>query len=588
MNPNRYTVENNPSTDLKLSGLTATQVVDCSTQPHIEAIKLYNCPAVTEIDFGGQDLMIARALHITGDWSGSIQMRGSIQSLTHSLSTGRKISIGCSNEKLNLRAGWNGLITNSFTELIEAQNTVDDLLYLSDEFAPSHVEIGLLDGLPFRHLGISDHTNIESITINCLDGGAQSIVIHNMPNLRSININGQTKLLEIERCPKLNSIHGQGNVIRANSPSGRGLKISGIWTDVDSPQWISRLAPTSEELRTCSDLAWVHIPALTYENQVKWAELFDMDITEVMEGIPIQTMIETLANQGDEFMESIQDWTLWLMTPSEQYIAMRLLTALCLRGMPKELIWKGRAGILTSNKKFHNAYHDEETLQRFSRSKTGLKNWFHLRSYDILRARDARYGLGLNSWSTSSSSIMPLDRLDIEIWIETGGVSTRDNQLMPDEVLARYRTDREATFIDAVLNLREEGEARNRQDGLMEHMFANLRNNFHGTLFDDIAQIIVNHGVEKIPEVVDQFIDALLNSNCRERAIIAISAAMMQYVDDIRLKSLMATHRSSPDIGSAEAKTLHVLSLAGRRAYTQGRVPPLEFPAIQNWRYIHD
>jgi hypothetical protein len=323
---------------------------------------------------------------------------------------------------------------------------------------------------------------------------------------------------------------------------------------------------------------------------VKWAELFDVDITEVMEGIPIQTMIETLAEQGDEFLDSILDWTLWLITPSEQYIAMRLLTALCLRGMPKEFIWKARDSILTSNKKFHNAYDDEEALQRFSRSKNGLKNWFDIQSFDILKARNARYGLGLNSWSSSSSSVMPLDRLDIEIWIETGGVSTYSNQLMPQDVIDRYRTDRTSTFIDAVLNRREEGEARNRQDGLIEHMFTHLQNSYHatGNVFDEIAQMLVEYGVEKIPEVVDRFIDALLHSNIRERATIAIAAALMQYVDDIRLKSLMTTHRSSPDIGRAEAKTLHALSLAGRRAYTQGRVPPLEWPAIPNWRNIHE
>jgi hypothetical protein len=177
--------------------------------------------------------------------------------------------------------------------------------------------------------------------------------------------------------------------------------------------------------------------------------------------------------------------------------------------------------------------------------------------------------------------------LDIEIWIETGGVSTNANQLMPKEVLDLYRTDRMSTFIDAVLHLREESEARNRQDGLIEHMFTHLRNSHYGRLFDEIAQILVQYGVEAIPDVADRFIDALLNSNVRERAMIAVAAALMQYIDDIRLKSLMTTHRSSPDIGRAEAKTLHALSLAGRRAFTQGRVPPLEWPAIQNWRNLH-
>ena len=466
---------------------------------------------------------------------------------------------------------------------------------MSDDDAPSHVEIGLSDGLPFRHLGLSGHSKIESLTIHCLDGGAQSIVINNLPNLQSIKINGQTRLLEVERCPRLHYIHGQGDLIRAKSYGGSRLTVSGIWDDIDSAQSLLRRTPDLSELRNCSDIAWAHIPALEYEVQVKWAEKFDLDIMECCEGVPIQKMIEIMSINQVDFLECIEEWTLWLMTPSEQYIAMRLVTALCLSSdIPKESIWKARDGILASNKRFFNVYGGDDTVQRFSRSqnvktlKSRMKNWFELQPKTIRNAADARYGLGLSSWSLPSDSMLPMDRLDIEIWVETGGVSMFARSLMPQEVLNRYRTNRQSTFIDAVLHLRDKGEARNRQDGLTELMFNWLQNSHQGNLFDQIAQLLVEYGVGRIPEVVNNFIDALLHSNIRERAKIAIVAALMQYVDDIRLQSLMAIHRSSQDIGRAEAKTLHALSMAGRRAYTQGRIPPLEWPAIENWRNIHE
>ena len=519
-------------------------------------------------------------------------MRSSIRSLTYSgRSSNTCVSIGHSRSNIDplLRVGENGLITNSLSELIAGLGNFDDLLYLSDDEAPKHVEIGLVEGLPFRHLGISGHKSIETLTIHCMDGGAQSIVIHDLPNLKTVHINGQTKLLEVDDCQSLHTIHGQGSLIRAKSFGGCGLTISGIWTEVDSPQTIYRRSPNSEELLTCSDIAWVHIPALTYENQVMWAELFDLEIEQVMEGIPIQAMLETLESQGDDFYESIEEWTLWLLTPSEQYIAMRLLTALCLRGARKELIWKARDNILASNKKFYNTSRDDTgAMQRFARSKFGVKNWFDLNPFDISKVRNTRYGLGLNSWSTPSSGVLPIDRLDLEIWLETGGVGTKENPLSTHDVVSRYRTDSMSTFLDAVLDLRQPSEARNRQDDLIDNMFIHLRNSHYGHLFDRIAKMLVDYGVENIPDVVDRFIDALLNSNARMRAKIAIAAALMQYVDDIRLQCLMTTHRSSPDIGRAEAKTLHALSLAGRRAFTQGRVPPLEWPAIENWRNIHE
>ena len=67
--------------------------------------------------------------------------------------------------------------------------------------------------------------------------------------------------------------------------------------------------------------------SLSYDIQVNWVEKFGLDITQVMEGIPIQDIVH-LAKMGDSFLEAIEDWTLWLLTPSEQYIGMRLI-ALC-------------------------------------------------------------------------------------------------------------------------------------------------------------------------------------------------------------------------------------------------------------------
>ncbi|HJM41628.1 MAG TPA: hypothetical protein QF514_05330, partial [Candidatus Thalassarchaeaceae archaeon] len=106
--------------------------------------------------------------------------------------------------------------------------------------------------------------------------------------------------------------------------------------------------------------------------------------------------------------------------------------------------------------------------------------------------------------------------------------------------------------------------------------------------FDNIACLLTGYGVENIPEIVNYFIDALLESPLRVRAQIAIGAALLQYLDDIRIRSLMMKHRSSPEIGRTEAKTLHALSLAGKRAYTDGRIPPLEWPAIEHWRNLHE
>ena len=150
------------------------------------------------------------------DWEVSGPERsnwGSITSLEYiSNEYWKCISIGESKSVIDpiLRVGVNGLITNSIEEIIASQGSVDDILYLCEENTSKHIEIGSIEQLPFRHLGICGPAAVESLTINCLDGGAQSIILQNLPNLKSIVLNGQTKLLETIFCPQLSVIQGQG------------------------------------------------------------------------------------------------------------------------------------------------------------------------------------------------------------------------------------------------------------------------------------------------------------------------------------------------------------------------------------------
>jgi len=586
MSDGRYTVENSSSTGLCLTGLSKTSELDCSANPLIEMVELHDSPGVTRIRFGDESPSTSRSIRIGGEWSGSIHIDGSIRSLEYiSTNHHENITLGSSQNILDprLRVGIGALITNSLDEMLEHQGRVDDILYLSDTSAPTHVEIGLSDNLPFRHLGISGPSPIETLTIHCVEGGAESILLHNLPNLRTVHINGQTKLLETVMCQALRHIHGQGAILRRKSRGFHQVAVSGIWESVNSPHPIFNQFPTTDEILTCSDISWVHIPAFSYDTQIRWSEIFDIEIHEVMEGIPIQRMLELLQNQGKDFFGNIEDWTTNLLTPVEQYIGMRLIASLCLRGLPRRLIWKARDSILAVNKEFPNQS-TADISQRFTRG----ANWFSITPKSQRDAANSRFGLGLNCWSMPEDSHLPLDRLDIEIWIETGGVGENAKSLLPKQIAKKYRASEFSTFISAALNKRDDGPARDRQDGLMACLFDDLKRSFMGREFDEIGWHLTEYGVDNIPEIVSLFIDSLLESELRPRAQIAIGAALLQYIDDVRLRSLMMRHRSSPEIGRAEAKTLHALSLAGMRAYTNGRIPSLEWPAIQNWRNMHE
>ena len=604
----RYILENHPSTGLCLSGLRETEILDCSDQGHIEVIELFDCPGIKKIEFGEKSMNTARSIRIGGEWSGSIMIEGSIRSLEYvSKIHSQGIEIGCARNTADplLRIGENGLITNSLDEIIDAQGRVDDILYITKTM-PKHVEIGSKDHLPFRHLGIlgpiddGSQAELETLQIHCLDGGAQSIILQNLPHLKSVHLNGQTKMLEVIYCPKLSLIHGQGNLLRLKSSASGSpnLSVGGVWDEVEGPRRRYTISPpTREEIRTCSDISWVHVPALSYENQVKWAEIFGLDISEVMEGIPIQEMIQHLEDQGHKFIEAIEEWTVWLLTPSEQYIAMRLIAALCARGLSKESIWMARDGVLSSNKKFSNTNPGESAIQRFSRSyrtnhlPISFKNWYQINPKKIRLREEARDGLEMFSWSVKQDNSLAFNRLDLEIWIETGGIGLQNRELLPRQVLEfGFFVENMLHSTHAIIDIHHMKEARNRQEGLRDHIFRWVKDcqPYDHEWLDTIAQIITTNGVDKNPELTDDFIEALISSHIYPKSKIAIAAVLLQYIDDIRLQSLMMKHRSSPDIGRAEAKALHALSLAGRRAYTQGRLTPLEWPAVKNWRNRYD
>ena len=186
----------------------------------------------------------ARSIRIGGEWSGSIMIEGSIRSLEYvSKIHSQGIEIGCARNTADplLRIGENGLITNSLDEIIDAQGRVDDILYITKTM-PKHVEIGSKDHLPFRHLGIlgpvddGSQAELETLQIHCLDGGAQSIILQNLPHLKSVHLNGQTKMLEVIYCPKLSLIHGQGHLLRLKSSASGSpnLSVGGVWDEVEA------------------------------------------------------------------------------------------------------------------------------------------------------------------------------------------------------------------------------------------------------------------------------------------------------------------------------------------------------------------
>ena len=191
-------------------------------------------------------------------------------------------------------------------------------------------------------------------------------------------------------------------------------------------------------------------------------------------------------------------------------------------------------------------------------------------------------------WFMPQLGLIPFDRLDIELWVETGGYSAEKGAQVAEEIIEIFPVDEKSTMLDAVQFMREPGPIRSRQETLIELMFNHLQTCRKARTFDKVAQMLTHDDTQISSHIMESFIGVLLDSPINDRAKVAIGAILLQYVDDIRIITLMTTYRSSPEIGRREAKTLHALSLAGGRAFSRGLVPHLEWPALTTWRNLHD
>jgi len=586
-----YVIEKHPNQALCLSGLEGITEIDATSQPYIEEVELVDCSTVNRIVFDEEGASkVPRCIRVAGRWSGSLEIDGVLRSISFADPTHvRNITIGQGRRDSDpyMRAGVNGLITDDYLELQAAFNSTDDLLFLPDAELSGHLDIGDATGSVFRHLGISGPARIESLNILCREGGAQSIIIRGLPDLESIHIDGHVELLEIENCPQLQSVSGQGSMLRLNAGVYRQVSIGGLWLNVTAMNTIHIRTPTTNVMHTCEDLLHSRLHANTYDMQCMWSEAFNIDISDLVEGLPILDMIDLIESKGPEFLDELDTWFVHLPTLSEQYHAMRLIVALATRGMQRDALWRARDFIVTSNLFF------SEVSPVLLENRDHFQRWhsmlFGSVSPDLhRRAELARRRSGESNWFMPQLGLVPFDRLDVELWVETGGFSAEKGTQTAEDILREYPIDERSTAFDAVQFVRDSGPVRDRQEDLIRMMFDHLQTCTKGRTFDKVAQMLTQDETRISAEILENFIGVLLDAPLRDRAKVAIGAVLLQYVDDIRITTLMTTYRSSVEIGRVEAKTLHALSLAGSRAFSRGLVPHLEWPALIAWRNLHD
>ena len=616
-------INDHPGTSLELRDLNRISIIDCTKSRHIEEVIVSNCESVEKIVFcdGSDFRSAARSILFKQQPGKSVYIDGLVGSIGYQPKGGAERSwIGAelTPSFLKFEVGDGALFTSSLTDVHSACNRQDteNILFFPKDDCDKHIRIGNTDFCPFTHFGINGQITapIESIHIDSPDIGLQVITLRNLPELCKLTITGHVRRLEIDNCPKIVELLASGDHLDVISSQRTGIdgrkqlvKTNGVWMDVQGVQLSDSTVIKSDYLRTGADLFSVKLRPFDYQGGCDWSQLLDLELEVVMDGIPLPEMIERIRSIGPHSLNELEDWFVRLPYLSQQYFALRLVTALSFdSNFPREDIWRGRDNILASNRMFENARAQSITHDRNKLGSSESQDWF-MRHLSAKKRREnaffkiskelKEYEDGLRAgfrasnnshWYVPEEGWIPFQRLDTEIWVQTGGVSLQHGVVSAHELFNRVPMEEIVVSIEIMQSKRDTVQQEKRQEELVDSLFEKLKGEPIADFYDRIAGCILvcDEGLQDL--LIPRIVTALKDADIGLIPIAAISAALLQVTDNPELRIFLSRARSSPEVTSSEARTLHALAMSGQRAFASGLIPPLSFPIIGTWRNIHD
>ena len=619
-------ITEHPSTILELVDLVGVSRIDCTEVRHVEDVSISNCPALEKISFcdGEYFRSATRSVFFDERPKKSVSIDGLVGAIgcrAYGEHRSDKPWIGADvgPHFLKFNVGDGALYTSSLQDVNNAaqKGGVENLLFIPTNDCEKHIKFGKVGSCTFTHIGVMGPAPIKSIHIDSSDVGLQVVTLRDLPHLEKVKITGHVRLLEIDGCTRITDLDVSGDHLNVtnypdyqamnyHSRVSRLVKSNGIWMDVDGVHLSDLTVFGEQDLRTGEDLQNVLLRPFDYECGCQWSHLLNMELCDVMDGVSVPLMIERLKQAGPLSLNHLEDWFVRLPYLSQQYYALRVITALAFDPQfDKHDIWMARDNVLASNRLFESARPQTITCSD-EKLDTGFQDWFlrHVSPKErrkksfarilqdkIMSRGKTRLGLpdmGQSQWYIPENGKIPFQRLDTEIWVQTGGVSLENGSISAKE-LFRYIPMKEIVVSIEMLQCERDTKAQQaRQEEMIDDLFERLAQTQVAHFFDMLAACILEADVKLQHRLAPKFLAALEESNLGIVPIIAISAAMLQIIDTPGLRITLSKARSSPAITAAEAKTLHALAMSGSRAFESGLVPPIRYPIIGNWRNLHE
>ncbi|MBM54948.1 MAG: hypothetical protein CMB32_00115 [Euryarchaeota archaeon] len=504
----------------------------------------------------------------------------------------------CERYSLQMRipsqAIWGAVITRDSN--IKCGN-MDALMIYSENLTDLHIDCEL------SHISVIADKFLEDINV----GGKRQIskfVVYEGPSLKSLNIRRQVLECSISRCPQLQTVTGIGNKLSLDStvPSDKDrVSINGFWLIV--PGWYK--SPTKQlligyldnhlsysDIVNCNDLGGSRFMSNPY-NGTLHSNLFETICGEELDfGIEVPRLIELIEENPALGLAALKEWcddnTLSFF---DQYLGMRVVASLICRGFDVRDMIEIRNRLLRKN-------NDTPIIEQTVSNNTQRINRF----------RDIRREIELDDsmWVIPKSSVMPFDRIDLEIWLHT---NLNSSYIGMDFNTTRKKTQLQskyATWLNhfpshraympthrncVISNLLNSTLGATRSTGredvvekkltlLIEEIFSN-----ESITSDPICcQFLITHfdfTSMKDTSLPDKLIKPILAMEIESWKKSAYLFAIIEKTNSAQAR--FALMEVAEDVSVTESRAINAVSLLGMNAFDTGKVPRPEWPYIDNW-----
>jgi len=486
-------------------------------------------------------------------------------------------------------------------------------------------EVSIADGSDVRFVGLMGGIGIKKVSVNC-KRGASRVTIQGMRDLETVEIRGSTQVLDIHRCPNLSRVSGSGNTLIITNGDREDIEhvqISGFWIKTPRKVISDHSEMGVEDISTCVDLRHACFSSLSYVSACEIEEEIGLPVNISSEGpnlpsLNICSFVETMS-RNIELVPRLIDWFPRLPLLQDQYYMMRVLAALSHNGASPAHISEVRSHVLYQN--LNNFIFSPHYAERFVSPRmveTGSSVIFPIDAEDNISKtmEELHYKAVIgskkdwvdepNPWNRPLKSFIPLDRIDFELWVMTGsektpgipGIPTTRNKyggraisLAPhdfpmwmSEILPSLLSNRDRNGIEEKIDSFS-GEI---FEIASKPQFGGELANEIPDLYDTIAYHLSNETLTPSrhkDRFEERFIEHLSSTSFTAPWVkAAIAYGVIQHGTGMSLKWKFLIKGLINDLPISEATKLRIPSIGGAKAFSDGLVPNLDWPYVENWR----